>query len=74
MRRVLALVGGRAQPHVLLLVRGNLALDLGHLHPLVVARVLDDEEREDSHEAEPRRRLDLCANQPVSRVHPTILH
>ena len=27
-RRVLALVGGRAQPHVLLRVRGDLALDL----------------------------------------------
>ena len=40
MRRVLALVRGRAQPDVLLRVRGDLALDLGHLHPLVVARVL----------------------------------
>ena len=32
-RRVLALVGGRAQPHVFLRVRSDLALDLGHLHP-----------------------------------------
>ncbi len=44
MRRVLALVGGRAQPDVLLRVRGDLALDLGHLHPLVVARVLVEED------------------------------
>ena len=44
MRRVLALVGGRAQPHVLLRVRGDLALDLGHLHPLVVAGVLVEED------------------------------
>ena len=43
-RRVLALVGGRAQPHVLLRVRGDLALDLGHLHPLVVARVLVEQD------------------------------
>ena len=42
-RRVLALVGGRAQPHVLLRVRRDLALDLGHLHPLVVAGVLVEE-------------------------------
>ena len=38
-RRVLALVGGRAQPDVLLRVRSDLALDLGHLHSLVVARI-----------------------------------
>ena len=44
MRRVLALVGGRAQPDVLLRVRGDLALDLGHLHSLVVARVLVEED------------------------------
>ena len=43
-RRVLALVGGRAQPHVLLRVRSDLALDLGHLHALVVARVLVEED------------------------------
>ncbi len=39
-RRVLALVGGRAQPDVLLRVRSDLALDLGHLHALVIAGVL----------------------------------
>ena len=44
MRRVLALVGGRAQPDVLLRVRSDLALDLGHLHPLVVAGVLVEED------------------------------
>ena len=44
MRRILALVGGRAQPDVLLRVRGDLALDLGHLHSLVVARVLVEED------------------------------
>ena len=44
MRRVLALVGGRAQPDILLRVRSDLALDLGHLHPLVVARVLVEED------------------------------
>ena len=43
-RRVLALVGGRAQPDVLLRVRSDLALDLGHLHPLVVAGVLVEED------------------------------
>ena len=43
-RRVLALVGGSAQPHVLLRVRGDLALDVGHLHSLVVARVLVEED------------------------------
>ena len=43
MRRVLALVGGRAQPDVLLRVRCNLALDLGYLHPFVVAGVLVEE-------------------------------
>ena len=44
MRRVLALVGGRAQPDVLLRVRSDLALDLGHLHSLVIARVLVEED------------------------------
>ena len=44
MRRVLALVRGRAQPDVLLRVRSDLALDLGHLHSLVVARVLVEED------------------------------
>ena len=43
-RRVLALVGGRAQPDVLLRVRGDLALDLGHLHSLVIAGVLVEED------------------------------
>ena len=43
-RRVLALVGGRAQPDVLLRVRSDLALDLGHLHSLVVARVLVEQD------------------------------
>ena len=43
-RRVLALVGGRAQPDVLFRVSRDLALDLGHLRPLVVAGVLVEED------------------------------